>query len=156
MINIVVVGGIFVALAVVCWISDIVSRAYENPRRWKVLFTLFIVCLVILLGIALMKNYVNDSGQVVTTTQSESRMIADAENITIDSENSLTSVMDDHGKTVVYPSKLVEVYADPSDEKVKTVNVTTRTEKVTKGIKVLGIWLISPNAESIVTSVTFD
>ena len=156
MINIVVVGWIFVALAVVCWISAIVSRAYDNPRRWKVLFTLFIVCLVILFGIALMKNYVNDSGQVVTTTQSESRMIADAENITIDSENGLTSVMDDHGKTVVYPSKLVEMYADPSDEKVKTVNVTTRTEKVTKGIKVLGIWLISPNAESIVTLVTFD
>ena len=156
MINIVVVGWIFVVLAVMFRILAIVSRAYDNPRRWKVLFTLFIVCLVILLGIALMKNYVNDSGQVVTTTQSESRMIADAENITIDSENSLTSVTDDHGKTVVYPSKLVEVYADPSDEKVKTVNVTTRTEKVTKGIKVLGIWLISPNAESIVTLVTFD
>ena len=156
MINIVVVGWIFVVLAVVFQISAIVSRACDNPRRWKVLFTLFIVCLVILFGIALMKNYVNDSGQVVTTTQSESRMIADAENITIDSENGLTSVMDDHGKTVVYPSKLVEVYADPSDEKVKTVNVTTRTEKVTKGIKVLGIWLISPDAESIVTLVTFD
>ena len=156
MINIVVVGWIFVVLAVVFQISAIVSRAYDNPRRWKVLFTLFIVCLVILFGIALMKNYVNDSGQVVTTTQSESRMIADAENITIDSENGLTSVTDDHGKTVVYPSKLVEVYADPSDEKVKTVNVTTRTEKVTKGTKVLGIWLISPDAESIVTLVTFD
>ena len=126
------------------------------PGMIRKVFTLFIVCLVILFGIALMKNYVNDSGQVVTTAQSESRMMADAENITIDSENGLTSVMDDHGKTVVYPSKLVEVYADPSDEKVKTVNVTTRTEKVTKGIKVLGIWLISPNAESIVTLVTFD
>lgn len=156
MINIVVVGWIFVVLAVMFQILAIVSRACDNPRRPKVLFTLFIVCLVILFGIALMKNYVNDSGQVVTTTQSESRMIADAENITIDSENGLTSVMDDHGKTVVYPSKLVEVYADPSDEKVKTVNVTTRTEKVTKGIKVLGIWLISPDAESIVTLVTFD
>ena len=103
-----------------------------------------------------MKNYVNDSGQVVTTTQSESRTLADAENITIDSKNGLTSVTDDHGKTVVYPSKLVKVYADPTDEKVKTVNVTTRTEKVTRGVKVLGIWLISPNAESIVTSVIFD
>lgn len=156
MININIALWLFAGLTVVFLILATVSAFHDKLRRFKALSAMFLVCIVISLGFALMKNHVEDSGQVVTATQSESRMIADAENITIDSDNGLTSVMDDHGKTVVYPSKLVEVYADPSDEKVKKVNMTTRTEEVTKGVKVLGVWLVCPNAESIVTSVIFD
>ena len=130
----------------------IFARGKSQGRR--IAFTIpAVICFVAWVCMLVISLVIVNRGKVVETQPTETRLLVKAEEIQYDDG---VFVLNHDGGVKAFPESITKVYADPKKPEIKYVNVTIRNIQVTEGVKIFGVWFITPNIGEVTSSVIFD